>query len=169
MSVKVLRRPALFTRIKALPNHVRAGIAVRGKAARYAQVWEWGTLRFKQPGPKTQWGSNPDGDGMRIFTKTAPSGYVRMHKVQFYDMVKLAVTSISVQSSLSDGSYQQKLTDNINKAATEIAQIMAKDAPIDTGLLRASIQAVGTSDVDTLLQAAFRPLLIGGFSDDPAG
>jgi len=165
MPVRVLQRPALITRIRALPDRVKAGVAVKGYAARYALVWEWGTLRFSTPGPKTMYGSNPDGVGTKIFTKTAPSGYIRIHKQQFYGMVQLAVKSISAQQAFSDGTYAVQLTDNANRAATEIAQIMAKDAPIDTGLLRSSIVAVDGSDVDSLLQASFRPLLIGDFSN----
>ena len=161
MSATVLRKPRALALIRNFPDRVKAGVAVKGEAAKYALVWEWGTVRFSQPGPKTQWGSNPDDGSRRIFTRTAPSGYVRIHKFQFYAMVKQAVRSATVSREILDGSFVANLQLNLMRAATESAQIMAKDAPIDTGLLRASIVAVNGAELDAILQAAYRPLLIG--------
>jgi hypothetical protein len=160
MPVTVLRKPKVFTRMENLPSRVRAGIAVKGEAAKYALVWEWGTVRFAAPGPKTTWGSNPDDGQTKIFTKTAPSGYVRIHKQQFYDMAKLALREAPVQTLLN-GSFAVALQENLDRAATEAAQIMANDAPIDKGLLRASIYAISGPEMQQLLQASYRPLLIG--------
>ena len=162
MAVKVLRKPTAFTRIQALPDRVKAGVAVKGDAAAYALVWEWGTLRFHGPGPKTQFGSNPDDPGIKIFTKTAPSGYIRIHRQQFFDMAKAALLNINMTQEIQAGTLGETLRHNLMTAATEAAQLMAKDAPIDTGLLRASIYAVDQPEVDTLLRESFRPLLIGG-------
>jgi hypothetical protein len=159
MPVTVLRKPAILARIQGLPDRVRAGVAVKGYAASYALVWEWGANR--RPGPKTVFGENPDEGLTKLFTKTAPSGYVRIHKQQFYDMVKSAITSISTQDELAKGTYAGTLLDNVNRAAVEAAQLMSKDAPIDTGLLRSSIWAVTNDEVDALLQASYRPLFIG--------
>lgn len=165
MPVTVLHKPDVFTRLSRLPSRLQAGVAVKGEAVARALVWEWGTVRFRQPGPKTVWGKNPDAGDVRIFTRTAPSGYVRIHKQQFFDMVTNAVTAIPVATELKAGTYAATLQQNLMRAATEAAQIMAQDAPIDTGLLRQSIVAVDGREVQQIVRASYRPLLIGEFDE----
>jgi hypothetical protein len=163
VSVQVLHRPRLFDRLRSLPSAVKAGVAIQGQAAGYGLVWEWGTVRIR-PGPKTTYGSNPDAGTVAVFTRTAPSGYVRIHRQQFLEMAKQAVTSIKFNAALANGSLAAELQDNANKAMTEAAQLMAMDAPIDTGLLRRSINAISNGEVEELIASSYRPLLIGDFS-----
>src|ERR1700677_1413311 len=78
-----------------LPTTMQAGAKVRGERnTAFALVWEWGSLRLTKPGPKTVWGTNPNGEA-RILTKTAPLGYIRVNKQKYIEFIQKEVNGIN--------------------------------------------------------------------------
>lgn len=115
------------------------GLKVTGPAAAYCLIWEWGRADIK-PGPKTQWGTNPDGD-RRVLTRTAPSGFIRVNRGKFRliirdEMKKIAWRRITPKEI--PNAVQWALT----KAAHRMADLIAETAPVDTGELRRAIRAI---------------------------
>ena len=126
----------------ALPDApVYGGAASVGEAAAYSQVWEWGNVRQTQKGPKTVMGINPDGQRIWL-TIQAPYGYVRINSPQFGDSVLRNMLAVDPLAS----SVLAQIKSAAAKAAQEIASLIRDTAPVDTGALSDSIQAVGPDD-----------------------
>lgn len=118
---------------------IRVGIKITGPAAAYAMVWEWGRADVK-PGPKTQWGINPDGDRV-VLTRTAPSGFIRVNRGKFRLIIRDEMKKI-VWSRITPKEIPNAVQWALTKAAPRIADLIAETAPVDTGQLRAAIRAV---------------------------
>lgn len=122
---------------------VRLNLVVTGDAARYALIWEWGRVSCS-PGPKTLWGTNPDGE-TRVMTKTAPSGFIRINRYKYRDIIKEELAAIR-WSRLKPSEWNAAVTRALRRAAPRIAQLISDTAPIDTGDLREAIIVSKASD-----------------------
>ncbi len=118
---------------------VKMGLKITGPAAAYALVWEFGRADIK-PGPKTLWGTNPDGE-RRVLTRTAPSGYIRVNKNKFRLIIRDEMKKI-VWRKIKPREIPNAVQWALEKAAPRIADLIAETAPFDTGALRAAIRAV---------------------------
>lgn len=136
---------------------IRIALRLNGPAAAYALVWEWGSAQLTKPGPKTTWGTNPDGETV-ILTKTAPYGYIRTNIPKFrviireeFDLVDWAAVSLrSLRSTL------QKV---LESAAERIAHVIAEAAPYDTGQLYDAIEFAQAGPEETEDLLSVRPRL----------
>jgi hypothetical protein len=138
--------------------HVQGGVMVDGDAVPYSLVWEWGEVR--QPGPKTMWGVNPDGE-TRVMTKTAPMGFIRIHHQDYIQILREEAKRITWSNTPMD-QWEEKLKEVAITVGRRCAQLISDSAPIDTGLLRASIQGCHPDD-PILLQTDVGEFDIGSF------
>jgi hypothetical protein len=118
---------------------VRVNLTLTGPAAAYSAVWEWGRVDVN-PGPKTLWSTNPDGDRV-VLTRTAPFGWIRVNRQQYRNFIREELAKIQwhrVKPKQIPGLVQWAL----QKAASRCADLMAATAPYDTGQLRAAILAL---------------------------
>jgi hypothetical protein len=127
-----------------LPQLREAGVMVEGHAAAYALVWEWGSARIHRPGPKTMWGENPAGESV-VLTITAPHGYIRTHHEQYVHILQEEFARID-WGVLSLDDWGSAIDNMLSIAARRCSQLISDAAPIDTGLLRASIHPVEPGD-----------------------
>lgn len=125
------------TGLAARPT-IRIQLLVQGPVAEYAVVWEWGRIGIK-PGPKTQWGTNPDGD-KRVMTITAPSGFIRIHRQDFRDIIREEIKD--TLAGVRPSGIAKAVERGLRAAAPRIADIIADSAPEDTGALKEAIRTV---------------------------
>lgn len=118
---------------------IRMQIVVRGPAASYAFTWEWGRVDIN-PGPKTLWGTNPDGE-QAVMTKTAPSGFVRVNRAKYRQIIKEELQAVPFHKLLLKA-YPAAIKAALGRAANRCGAIIAATAPVDTGALREAIVSV---------------------------
>ncbi len=123
---------------------VKVNLIIRGPAADYALVWEWGRVDIN-PGPKTQWGTNPDGE-TRVLTKTAPLGFIRVNRLKYKAIIREEIEAVA-WGKLRPSQWNPMVEKCLHKAAKRIAKLIAETAPIDTGQLREAIVAVTQDSV----------------------
>lgn len=128
-----------------LPSRVNAGVKITGDATQYALVWEWGSIRITKPGPKTQWGVNPDGE-VRIMTITAPQGWIRVNKDKYRAIFLDELTRAQVFTKFPASQWQTQLQLILGYTSDRCASLMSDTAPYDTGLLSSSLIRVGDGD-----------------------
>ncbi len=126
-----------------LPNNVDAGVKLVGEAAEYGLVWEWGRVDVK-PGPKTLWSTSPGGYPA-VLTITAPHGWIRVNRDQYVAILKDEMRRANFANT-HPTQWPEKMRTVLGLAAERCANLMAVTAPIDTGLLRSSIQPVREGD-----------------------
>lgn len=122
---------------------VRIGISVSGPAAAYALVWEWGRVDCN-PGPKTLWGVNPDGETV-VMTKTAPNGFIRINRDKYGQYVREEMLKINWRGTRIS-QIPKKVETALQAAAVRSADLMAETAPVDTGDLRAALRSFVMTD-----------------------
>lgn len=127
-----------------LPAIIEAGVKVEGHAVDYWAEWEWGSARIHKPGPKTTWGENPDGERV-VLTLTAPHGFVHVHHEQYAQFLQEEFARLDWGSASTD-QWPQMINQMLSAAAARCSQLISDSAPIDTGLLRASIHPVEPGD-----------------------
>lgn len=118
---------------------IHVSLKITGPAAAYALVWEWGRVDVS-PGPKTVWGTNPDGR-TTVLTKTAPYGYIRVNKEKFRQIVRAEMKKVR-WDTVSPRQIPNMVFWALTKAAPLIADLIAETAPVDTGQLRDAIRAL---------------------------
>ncbi len=123
---------------------VRGGVASDGEAAAYALVWEWGNARQTKKGPKTTLGINPDGEEVWL-TIQAPMGYIAIHEGEYFQMIENALAEADF-GDMKSGEVLRAMKAASIQAGQQIAELIRDSAPIDTGALRDSIQAVSPDD-----------------------
>lgn len=129
-------------------SKISSGVGVFGSAAAYALVWELGTLRWPQPGPKTIWSTNRYGERV-IMTKQAPHGYVGINATVAQSILHEEL--VKVKFNLADiARYKLDLEVAMDNAAIRIARVISDDAPVDSGDLRSQIQLISSDEVDLL-------------------
>lgn len=129
---------------------ITLGIQLNGPAAEYGLIWEWGKVSI-QPGPKTLWSTNPDGEEV-VLTKTAPFGYIRVNRTMYRRYIKEEVAKINFHG-LPPSQWNPQLEKALNRAAKRCANLIAETAPEDSGELKNEIreaEIVDTSNVDAL-------------------
>ncbi len=119
---------------------IRIGLRLNGPAARYALVWEWGSSVLSKPGPKTTWGTNPDGETV-ILTKTAPYGYIRTNIPTFRKIIREEMDLVD-WAGVSVRSLRKTLQQVLESASGRIAHVIAEAAPYDTGQLYEAIETI---------------------------
>ena len=133
---------------------INAGVEVRGDAAAYALVWEFGNVRQHTKGPKTTLGVNLM-TGERVWlTIQAPFGYVRVNEQEYWQIIKKNLQKLNlggrtkqeIRASLEAVAYQ---------CAQEICLLIQDTVPVDTGYLRDSIFPVEPGDPDLLTPDLF--------------
>lgn len=127
-----------------LPKSVSAGVALTGEAAKYGLVWEWGRVDVS-PGPKTLWSTSPGGYPA-VLTITAPHGWIRVNRAQYVAILKDEMKRANFAKS-HPSQWPEKMRAVLGFAAERCANLMAVTAPVDTGLLRASIKPVAEGDL----------------------
>ena len=106
--------------------------------AKRALIWEWGRITCK-PGPKTMWGTNPDGE-RRVMTKTAPSGFIRSNRDKARAIAHAEIQKRLRWKAMKMGDIPKAIEWGLRNAAPKIADLIADAAPIDTGALRDNIR-----------------------------
>lgn len=114
-----------------------------GPATAYALVWELGAIHLSQPGPKTLWSTNAEGQTV-ILTIQAPHGYVRINKQKYVEIIKEELG----KANFGGQEYTTVLQQVMSKAAERAAELIAETAPIDTGQLKSSIQAIPATEFE---------------------
>lgn len=122
---------------------VQGGVASVGEAAAYALVWEFGNARQTKTGPKTVLGTNPDGSTVWLSIQ-APTGYIRIHEPEYLVVLEDELGAVDLNGKARD--MQRALVAAIDQSSARIARIIANAAPVDTGQLQESIQAVRAND-----------------------
>jgi len=121
-----------------------AGVGVVGPAAAYALVWEWGSARIQKPGPRTTWGTNPDGSRV-VLSLQAPHGYIRVNEPLFIAALERALDKLSFSGTTPD-----EIHDELNQVAIATAkairQIIQEHVPVDTGQLHDEIRLIEPGD-----------------------
>lgn len=125
---------------------VSGGVGVFGSAAAYALVWELGSLRLKQPGPRTVWGTNREGE-KRIMSSQAPEGYVGVISDEFWPIIEEELGHLSFKGTDSH-EIRLELEVVIDNAMQRIARIISDAAPVDSGDLRSQIQYIDSGEMD---------------------
>ena len=164
VSVRVKNIDALAQRLAAgaARPYISVRVTVSGPAAAYAYVWEWGRITCK-PGPKTVWSTNPLGEE-RVMTVTAPFGFIWMNRREFRKAIHEEMAKIHF-NSLKPSDWPDRIQRAFDAAGEKCADIIADDAPIDTGALRDAIRAErGSGPSDSLTQVTRT-----GLSSGPAG
>jgi hypothetical protein len=144
VSLKIEGLDRLDSQLRSLPDVIEGGVKVVGAAAAYALVWEWGSARLSQPGPKTLWSTNPDGNPA-ILTKTAPLGYIRVNHDEYLRVLKQEL-ALADWADKVVAQWPEMIKKHMIKVSDICAAIIAQTAPIDTGQLRESLVAVAPDD-----------------------
>jgi hypothetical protein len=142
-NVSVTGLDKLVAKFNSMPDKLQVGIKVIGPAAAYAMVWERGAIHLSQPGPKTMWSTNADGETV-ILTIQAPHGYIRLHKQEYAAMIQDELH----QADFGGQDYEEVLRQVMDNASDRAAALAAATAPVDTGQLQSSIVAVHTKDFE---------------------
>jgi hypothetical protein len=121
-----------------------AGVGVEGPGATYALVWEWGSARISKPGPKTVWGTNPDGKRV-VLSLQAPRGYIRVNEPLYWAALEQEMGKVDFS-----GTTTQQIRAALEKAAVKVAERMVKiiqeHVPVDTGELHDDIRVIRPGD-----------------------
>jgi hypothetical protein len=125
-------------------REIRAGVAVVGDAAGYAEVWEWGNARQKKPGPKTVIGMNPKGK-MVWLSIQAPFGYIRINEPFMSRIVDDVMAEIEFNKT-TPREITLELEKGARKISKAIAQLLSDAAPKDSGNLARSIVPIDPND-----------------------
>lgn len=131
----------IIAKFGSLPDKLGSAVKVVGPAAAYALVWELGAIHLSKPGPKTVWSTNAYGESV-ILTIQAPHGFVRVNKQKYIEFIKDELSKANFQGQ----DYSTVFKQVMDNAADRAAQLIAETAPIDTGQLRESIQAIHSGD-----------------------
>jgi hypothetical protein len=142
MTLDIEGMEAVLESIARIPDTLQAGVKVTGDAVAYAIIWEEGRITCN-PGPKTMWSTNAAGD-RRVMTITAPHGFIRANKEKFDAILKEEIEALDLGSDM--GQWEEKMNGALKIAAQRCAEIISDAAPIDTGLLKASISAAEPGD-----------------------
>lgn len=134
--------------LKAFPgaSTLSSGVGVFGTAEAYALVWEFGTLRWSAPGPRTTWGTNRLGQ-QRVMSKQAPRGYVGINAKKAKKIFKEEISKVKINMNNMELS-KLKLEVALDNAALRTARLVSDSAPVDSGDLRSQIQMIDTDDMD---------------------
>lgn len=122
---------------------IQMSLVLDGPAVDYALVWEWGRMDC-EPGPKTVWGSNPDGE-TAVLTKTAPGGYIRVNRLRYGQYIREEVANAKL-NKLKPSQWNGALKLALGRAAQRCARLIAQTAPIDSGELREEIANMAIMD-----------------------
>jgi hypothetical protein len=139
--------PNALAELVGLPK-MRAGVGVYGEASAYALVWELGSRRMKRPGPKTTWSVNRNQE-KAILTMQSPFGYVTPTS-GFDEIIQDEIAKIDFGKPASPREMTMLLELALDNAAQQIAKIIARRAPVDSGALRSEILGVDTDESDFL-------------------
>lgn len=164
VTIKVKNINALAERLAAgaARPYISVRVIVSGPAAAYAMIWEWGRITC-QPGPKTLWSTNPLGEE-RVMTVTAPFGFIWMNRREFRKCIHQEMAKIHF-NHIKPSDWPNRIQKAFDDAGVACADIIADDAPMDTGALRAAIRAEsGSGPSDSLTQVTRT-----GLSSGPAG
>jgi hypothetical protein len=126
---------------------VRGGVQSEGDAAAYALVWEWGNARQTQKGPKTTLGTNPDGEQVWLSIQ-APYGYIRINEAEYIKIIENELGSMDFGGMGTGQEILDAIRESSGFAAQKIAEIIREHAPVDSGMLRESIQPCHPDDPD---------------------
>jgi hypothetical protein len=143
VSIKISGIDKLSAKIKSMPDNLSAGVKITGPAASYAEVWEFGKISCN-PGPKTMWSTNIDGEEV-VLTKTAPHGYIRVHKTTFRQYFREELTKAKLHTIPFD-EWGDALGKVMDETVIRCAILIADSAPIDTGALKGAIEPVSSKD-----------------------
>jgi len=127
--------------------HIRMRVIVRGPAAAYSRIWEFGRVDC-QPGPKTEYNTNPDGE-TRVMTITAPHGFVRVNKLRYREIIKEEMRKVKF-SKLKPSQWNPAMQMVFDKAAKRCAELISETAPYDTYALQTAIVARTADDTTPL-------------------
>jgi len=135
---------------------IRLRLSVTGEVADYALIWEWGRVTC-QPGPKTMWSTNPDGQTV-VMTKTAPNGFIRVNQAKYRQFVKEELKKIPWKKIKKFRQIPPEIEEALFRAASRCANLIAQSAPIDTGALREAIRMSDASEQADRLSFRLRPV-----------
>lgn len=124
-------------------------IVSTGPPSAYALVWEYGNIRQTKKGPKTVLGVDPE-TGARVWlTIQAPSGYVRILKPQFRDIIEEEI--IKVKFGGKD--VKTQLIYAMDRIGRRMTALVKQYVPVDKGDLKASITWLHPQQGQNLKQA----------------
>lgn len=138
---------------------VRGGVQSEGDAASYALVWEWGNARQTKKGPKTTKGVNPDGEEVWLSVQ-APQGYIRISEPVYMNILMKELADMDF-GELTGKEILAAMKEASASAASQIAEIIKENAPVDTGQLRDSIGPCDPNDPELEQQDAEIELGVG--------
>jgi hypothetical protein len=118
---------------------VRLILKIQGPVASRAFIWEFGRITCK-PGPKTLWGTNPDGE-RRVMTKTAPTGFIRVNRSKYRQIAHDEIQKRLKWRNMKIKDIPKAIEWGLRNAASPISQLIADTAPYDTGALYRAILA----------------------------
>lgn len=125
------------------PDIIKAGVKLSGPATAYGLTWEWGRVDIN-PGPKTEWSTNPDGE-TTVLTIQAPHGWIRVNREQYFQFLRDEWDNLNLVDKPASA-WVQALHDVLWNASSNCARLMEDTAPVDTGQLRSGIIAVNEPD-----------------------
>lgn len=134
----------LYQALARLPDLIQGGVKVTGEPVNYWAVWEWGSSRLLEPGPKTLWSTNPDGEAA-ILTKTAPFGYIRVNQQRYLEILRERIKAASLPTT-PVSKWEGKLQKELYEASVQCAGVISDAAPIDSGDLRSHIEPCDPDD-----------------------
>lgn len=134
----------LMDEFKLNDTKLSAGVGSVGDASDYAEVWEWGNVRQDKKGPKTVQGINPDGEEVWLSIQ-APSGYIKIHESQYWDIYEEEVNKIEFSSTTKAG-IKREIEAALRRTVMRCAVLVANTAPVDTSKLAGSIEAINPGD-----------------------
>lgn len=138
VTLRVSGLDSLSAAFGLIKTRMTAGVKVSGESAAYALVWEWGyATRVINPGPKTQWGTNPAGEA-KVLTIVAPTGYIRVNRIKYQEILREEVTAAGL-AKLPISEWQAAIEGVLNRTAERCSQVVSDAAPIDQGQLRSQI------------------------------
>lgn len=144
VSMRIEGLEKLEQQFGSLPFVVRAGVKLTGPAVGWGLVWEFGSARISEPGPKTTWGTNPNGQKV-VLTLQAPRGWIRVNRQRYVEFVLARMNAVN-WAKYPVQSWRYVAADTLYKAAQDCAALMEETAPVDTGQLVSGIVAVNEPD-----------------------
>lgn len=126
---------------------ISSGVAATGEAAAYALVWEYGNIRQTKQGPRTVLGVSAATGAPAWLSTQAPTGYVRIHEPQYWQIIKDELGKMDIASAEDFRSALQQTAERISQ---RIVKIIQEAAPVGmgpgAGVLRDSIHEVACND-----------------------
>lgn len=145
VTLRVSGLGSVMAAFESLPSLMEAGVKVSGESAIYSLIWEWGYATRKiQPGPKTEWGTNPDGES-KVLTIVAPTGYIRINRNEYTRILIEEFKKVGI-AKLPLSEWTGAMTALLNSAAERCAEVIRNAAPVDTGQLRSEIVPAQVGD-----------------------